>query len=130
MSPAGPVVPGKLALPRAWYLIKHNINQFRDYMTIGPAWLTAISAYRTGSFPGNHACWASEVNQTSNRTEGNTMSLNSVFYLSVNMAAPRRPAPCNTGIKVSFAIPLSLANRTSPAHVITIIRPYNYVLVT
>ena len=46
MSPAGPVVPGKLALPRSWYLIKHNKNQFRDYMTIGPVWLTAI--LRTG----------------------------------------------------------------------------------
>ena len=75
MSPAGPVVPGKLALPRAWYLIKHNINQFRDYMTIEPAWLTAIPAYRTRSFPGNHARWASEANQTSNRTVGNTRSM-------------------------------------------------------
>lgn len=76
MSRAGPVVPGKLALPRSWYLIKHNWRH--------------------------------------------------LYYLSVNMAAPRWPAPCNTGTKVSFANPLSLVNRARPARVITIIRLYMF----
>ena len=42
------------------------------------------------------------------------------------MVAPKWPAPCNTGIKVSFAKLLSLANWASPAHEITIIRPYMF----
>ena len=70
-----------------------------------------------------YACWAAarRMNQTRNRTEGNTLLMRTASDLYIKMEALGWPGSCNTVIKVTSAELASPTNQSSPAHVI---RPY------
>ena len=70
-----------------------------------------------------YACWAAarRMNQTKNRTEGNTLLMRTASNLYIKMAALSWPGSYNTGIKVISAELASPTKQSSPAHVT---RPY------